>query len=169
MRFPVEWLPEFDRPSGPALVGLAGLFPVGWWLWGLPGIAAAGALALVGLAVAPATLFAAAHVLLAALPPSTAAGLVAFELAVGLVLFGDPGYRRGLTPVPVVAAGLFVGFAWAALRLAGAESTAIAAGALLGGIGLAGYAIHRYELVRLGLVDAEAVRVTGDGRPEGDD
>ena len=149
------------RPAAPLrLVGLAALLPVGWWLWGLPGVVAGGVLAFAGAVVSPVTIFAAGHVLLAAAPPEALPELVAFELALGLAFVGDPAYWRGRVPVPAIAAPLFVVFAWLAVELARAESVTVAAVVLLVGLGGLGYAIHRYELVQLGLVTEAA---TADG------
>lgn len=160
-----------SRPPILALGGLIALVPICFWLGELPGALVGGALLVVGLVVSPPTLFAVAHVLLLLLPSPPVIGLLAFEAALAAVLFGDPAYRTARTPVPFLAIVVFVPAAWLTLHLASTQSITAASAVLIGTALLASYAIHRYQLVQLGLVgdDRTGVDPTSETPTNGDE
>lgn len=82
-------------------------------------------------------------------------GAVAVVALAFLALVLAPLVRRGRlleAAVAVVSAGGFVGTAWYVGR---SQPPWVAAGTLLAVVGLAIYTLHRYELVRLGLVSTD--------------
>ena len=106
--------------------------------------------------LAATTAFAAGQIVLVALYPTEGplALLVLAEIGLSCVLLApvvdrdEPGRATVATLVAGVALG---GTAWAALR--SAEGVWVGASAIVVGTAIAAYGLHRYERVRLGLVE----------------
>ena len=145
------------EPTGrrwPTLVALAVLTGALTVLAGPTGAVAGLATALTWYVLGTPYALAAGHVVLAAAFPDgiDAATFLLVELAFVAVLLAA--VVRSKTAVGdalavLATAAAFVGIGW---LVAGAQPLWIAAGTLLIAVALAAYALHRYELVRLGLV-----------------
>jgi hypothetical protein len=138
-------------PDPLRLVGGA-LVVVGAATAGLPGVAV-GTLAAVAVAVAPVPVpvaVAGGHVPLLAVGPLPAAGVALVEAGVALVVAAAFADRR----TRALAAGTFVTLAAIGWWTASTAGVAAAAGALALVVAVAAYALHRYGLLRLGLLDA---------------
>ncbi|UIO99743.1 hypothetical protein Hbl1158_14665 [Halobaculum sp. CBA1158] len=143
------------RPPSTA-AGLASLAAIGglWALWGPSGGVAGAVAAGAGLLGGPAAAFVVAHVgLLAVAPAPVGWRVVASEVALGPLLVvaateSGTGQTAAAVGVCVVllAAEVFV------LAEAALDSLARATVVVAAGLAAASYLLHRYELVRLGLV-----------------
>lgn len=147
-------LPRPRRPGGLAATGylatVAALFVVA----GPAGVGAALAVAAVGLFAGPLNAFIVGHVVLLAVLPSPPLHLGIAEGGFSVLLlaaaFEETRSRRTVAltgGVFMVLVGVLAITLSAELSLLGVAAT------LLGVVGAAGYALHRYELVQLGLIE----------------
>ncbi|ELZ08715.1 hypothetical protein C478_17556 [Natrinema thermotolerans DSM 11552] len=157
-----------DWVSGAAL----GAIIVGFGIVSGPiGILAGTATALVGYLFGAPYAFALGHVALAAIAPIgiDPISIVVVEAAFVAVLLAP--LRRTTNPITLVGVALastlvIAGIAW---LVADSQSTALAALTVLGCLAIAAYALHRLEVVRLGLVPADNGRnrsTTDESIPE---
>lgn len=146
--------PDRSGPGGLAALAAAGVVGA---LAGPPGLAAG--LALVGAwyALGPAYAFAAGQVAVAALLGGAAlARLAAAQAAVFAVLVApDVGDGRGRRLAAGTALGAAALGAAAALAQGAWDATWITAAVVVGGVAVAAYGLHRYELVATGAARGE--------------
>lgn len=172
-----EPTPDTDTPSAPSLpaatarrsrrarlVGLLGVAIVGagcWLATGEPGLIAAGVIGLCWYLLSGPYAVAIGHGAFLlfpteALAPAPAPALLIAEAGLGVVLVA-PAVD---TDAPGAFVGLFLGSLGGLLALSVAiywwsSLLWVTAAVLLGALGVAGYGLYRYELVRLGLVEGE--------------
>lgn len=143
------------QPTALDAVGLLATAAVLTVVAGPLGAAAGVALALVGLLAPPSAVFGLGQAaLLALLPSPTPLQLVLVEGALFLVLVGPAATAtmiRGLTLSALLFAALGT-TTWFAAQTFGLRATGIA---LLLGVGLVAYVLHRYERVAVGLAGGD--------------
>ncbi|QCC60466.1 hypothetical protein NP511_00505 [Natrinema thermotolerans] len=150
-----------DRPTVAALLALALAFGA---VSGPIGLLAGLGTAAVGYRLGPPYALAVGHVaLVAVLPDGIEPVPFAIVEAAFLAVLLAPVLRvdrpRAIAGVAVVGAGALAGIAW---LVADAHSTPAAAATLVAVLGVVAYGLHRYELVRLGLVPAHEGESTTD-------
>ncbi|WP_226042376.1 hypothetical protein [Natrinema sp. DC36] len=140
-----------DWPTGVTLAALVVAFGV---VAGPLGLLAGLVTALVGYVLGPPYALAAGHVALVAVVPEGSALSVVVLVEAAFVLVLLVPLRRGASPgrtalVAVTSALVLAGAAWLVLDT---QSIGLAATAVLVLLGIGAYGLHRFELVRLGLV-----------------
>lgn len=146
----VTWLGALGALVTTATLGVA-VGPVG--------VLAGGALALCWYRFPTVYAFALGHVAMAALVPKTAPLAVFAPVEVGLflVLVGPAALDESRSRTVATTAGCFLGLltvAWVARS--STDALWLTASAILGTTALLAYGVHRYGLVRFGLVEVES-------------
>jgi len=143
-----------ERPSVPVGIGYVGVVVVFGALWGAGGALAGLTTVAASVVAGPVVAVAVAHGTFLVVAHSAPGWTIAVsEVALGGLLVAGLRHQHGPGPTAVVAAVAFAAFAVLAAGVYDATGSVMTAAVTLSVVaGLVAYAIHRYELVRLGLV-----------------